>query len=119
MRHGKTTILEASKFQSSYYKAGTELNLYDHIEVIRDLVRLAKTYNRMQENACNYDQTEAEEKREKSLEKRISHLAKIIQLEATFSGDPRGFCVKLHKLDKSLYNTWGGPQEGYGIGETE
>lgn len=31
------------------------------------------------------------------------------------TGDPRGYCLKLHLPDGS-YNTWGGKEAGYGIG---
>lgn len=38
-----------------------------------------------------------------------------ITLRADVTGDPRGYCLKLHLPDGS-YNTWGGKESGYGIG---
>ena len=38
-----------------------------------------------------------------------------IDLKADVTGDPRGYCLKLHLPDES-YNTWGGKESGFGIG---
>jgi hypothetical protein len=38
-----------------------------------------------------------------------------IELRADVSGDPRGYCLKLH-LPDGAYNTMGGAESGYGIG---
>ena len=38
-----------------------------------------------------------------------------INLKADVTGDPRGYCLKLHLPDES-YNTWGGKESGFGIG---
>jgi hypothetical protein len=38
-----------------------------------------------------------------------------IALKADVTGDPRGYCLKLHLPDGS-WNTWGGKETGYGIG---
>jgi hypothetical protein len=38
-----------------------------------------------------------------------------LALKADVTGDPRGYCLKLHLPDGS-YNTWGGKEAGYGIG---
>lgn len=38
-----------------------------------------------------------------------------IDLVGDVTGDPRGYCLKLHLPDGS-YNTWGGKESGYGIG---
>ena len=38
-----------------------------------------------------------------------------ITLRADVSGDPRGYCLKLH-LPDGAYNTLGGAESGYGIG---
>jgi len=34
-----------------------------------------------------------------------------------FPGDPRGFTVKLHAPNGQVFNTWGGAETGYGIGD--
>lgn len=41
-----------------------------------------------------------------------------IDCAAEVTGDPRGYCLKLHLPDGS-YNTWGGKESGYGIGSIE
>ncbi len=38
-----------------------------------------------------------------------------LELKADITGDPRGYCLKIHLPDGS-YNTWGGKETGYGIG---
>jgi phage/plasmid primase-like uncharacterized protein len=38
-----------------------------------------------------------------------------IDLKGRVTGDPRGYCLKLH-LPNEDHNTWGGKEEGYGIG---
>lgn len=38
-----------------------------------------------------------------------------VALNADLSGDPRGYCLKLHLPDGS-HNTWGGQESGWGIG---
>lgn len=49
------------------------------------------------------------------IEDRIDEHARDRGATATFSGDPRGYVVKLH-LPSGRHNTWGGKEEGYGIG---
>lgn len=77
------------------------------------LIRLARSYQRIQETACNRELTPREKAREKSLERRLTEEAKARGLGITFSGDPRGFVVKLQFPDGAS-NTWG--QDGWGIG---
>jgi len=38
-----------------------------------------------------------------------------VALVADVTGDPRGYCLKLHLPDES-HNTWGGKESGFGIG---
>jgi hypothetical protein len=55
-----------------------------------------------------------------SLRDQLAELAKRfkIALRADVTGDPRGFCLKLHLPDGS-HNTWGGKESGWGIGSVE
>jgi hypothetical protein len=53
---------------------------------------------------------------EKNLETRIGDIATKYGLKAEFTGDPRGYVVKLHTSDNSVHNTAGGSEAGYGIG---
>lgn len=39
----------------------------------------------------------------------------IPELGGEVTGDPRGYCLKLHLPDGS-HNTWGGKESGWGIG---
>jgi hypothetical protein len=62
--------------------------------------------------------TPKHERRETKIETTIKNLIEQVHgLRVEFSGDPRGFCVKLHLANGRLYNTWGGSESGYGIGE--
>lgn len=83
------------------------------IDFAEGLVRLARSYQRLQETACNRELTRREKTREANLERRIAEECKAIGLGVTFSGDPRGFVVKLQFPDGAS-NTWG--QDGWGIG---
>lgn len=38
------------------------------------------------------------------------------QFDATVTGDPRGYCLKV-LMPQGDYNTWGGAEDGYGFGE--
>jgi len=79
-----------------------------------ELLRLADRLQRYAEAACNYQLTQAQEKRVASLEARVKALCDAWGIGVTFNGDPRGYAVKLH-LPSGAYNTWGGQGEGWGI----
>lgn len=106
------------------------------VDAARLLLRHAKTYDRLQEMACeshpamnnpNIDikvagrlQEEREkwiEKREGQIEKRIAKIVEPFGLRVRFGGDPRGFTVALYFPDNS-YNSWGGQENGWGIPTT-
>ena len=40
-------------------------------------------------------------------------------LKFEIDGDPRGFAIKLKTPKTGRYNTWGGRETGWGIGENE
>jgi hypothetical protein len=93
-----------------------EFGLSDR-ERLHRMIQLAKSHCLLQERACNGDLTQSQIKRELSIEKSIALIAESFDLQAEFQGDPRGFTVKLHAKTKGFYNTWGGQESGYGIGE--
>lgn len=86
------------------------------------LIRLARRYAKIQERWCNEDMsgTPGLEERVKAQESRLKteilEVAKQIPgvKGVKFTGDPRGYCVRLH-LRSGKYNTWGGLEDGYGI----
>lgn len=82
-----------------------------------DLVRFAKAHGRIQEHACMDELSDAMKTEEKNLEETIREIANRNGLRPNFSGDPRGFTVKLHPIKgESIGNTWGGDSMGWGIG---
>lgn len=90
--------------------------------VCSELVSAAKRYHTIQEHWCNDTDTaspqgESLAKREANLETKIRELVKQVpHLKGVrFTGDPRGYCVKLERQD-GRGNTWGGDSEGWGIG---
>lgn len=94
-------------------------NLYDHesIEALDELISLARAHHNLAEHECNGDLTKRQEKRCQAIEARVLKLSALFSLKADFSGDPRGYTVKLHAPTGTMYNTFGGQESGYGIGE--
>jgi hypothetical protein len=90
--------------------------------VCAELIRLARRYAKIQERWCNEDMSgtpgleDRVRAREKKLEEKIRAVASEIKgvKGVKFTGDPRGYCVRLH-LRSGKYNTWGGVDDGYGI----
>jgi hypothetical protein len=87
------------------------------------LVRAAKELGRIAERQCSEEMSEREaarvERRERKLETLVRVRCDKLRIHATFSGDPRGFVVKLHfgpDPKRQPGNTWGGPETGWGIG---
>lgn len=74
-------------------------------------MRRASAYQRIQETACNCALTPQEMTRAARLEQQLRALSATWGLTASFSGDPRGYVVKLHGIGD---NTWG--RDGWGIG---
>lgn len=74
------------------------------------------TANRIAENQCNLANYDADRPRE-ALRRRLSRIFERfgVRLAHHISGDPRGYCLKLH-LRRTGGNTWGGDAEGYGVG---
>lgn len=84
----------------------------------RSMMRNATTIQRISELECSVEMSEQEAKRLKrkndACEHRIAKLAESIGAKLMTSGDPRGYCSKLI-LKSGRYNTWGGPESGFGI----
>lgn len=90
----------------------------------RRLVQFSRRYRKFCEEACNRPLSSHEENRKEELRQDIVNLVVSglgrDDLFAKLDGDPRGFCVRVisYKMgDRAPYNTWGGPEDGYGIGE--
>jgi hypothetical protein len=73
----------------------------------------ARKLSRFAEIECNREATEREIKSAARSEKLILEILKKYELRALFSGDPRGYVVKIQGLPG---NTWGGDSEGFGVG---
>lgn len=99
------------------YKAGCDADLYNDDNIVRldHLISLARKHHKLAEIYCNGDLTEAQEKRQETIERTISAYALCFNLTVKFDGDPRGFTVKLHAPKGNMSNTWGGAESGYGI----
>lgn len=84
------------------------------VKLQNDLFKLAIACERNAIGLCNTPNWI--DTREK-LRDRLVAIAKKhgIALKADVTGDPRGYCLKLHLPDES-YNTWGGKESGWGIG---
>lgn len=85
------------------YAALTAIEIHGH----------ARALSKLAEAECNTGLTKRQQAREEVLQKRIAVLLKTYGLRATFSGDPRGYVVKIVGLPG---NTWGGDSEGFGVG---
>jgi hypothetical protein len=106
------------ELRTALYKAGHETpNLYerDFAEMLDSMISLARAHHKLAEAACNGDLTPHQVKREQTIEKTIAAIAQVFNLTVHFDGDPRGFTVKLHAPNGTMYNTWGGAETGYGI----
>ena len=68
---------------------------------------------------CERDLTPRQKTRQKNLTRNVIAYAKSIGAEASVGGDPRGWIVKVRWPDRGANtpsNTWGGPEEGWGVG---
>lgn len=118
MRYSQDTKNQANELIRCYYKMNLQStpNLFDCVEDICQMIRLAKEHHTIQEHDCNGTKTSRMEKREFTIERQIKEIGIKLNLAPHFSGDPRGYTVKLHHSSGNLWNTWGGRETGYGIG---
>ena len=89
------------------------------------LFRYAANLSRIAERQCNgyqdwkgnWDQAAADrdEKREARIQAKVQAIvSRYSGVSVIFNGDPRGYSIKL--LGLGTYNTFGGAEDGYGIG---
>lgn len=86
---------------------------FQFLDSFRRLLSAARSYQRLAETACSRELTPREEIRVKHLESRMTQHARELGCGVTFSGDPRGYVVKL-QLPSGASNTLG--NDGWGIG---
>ncbi len=70
------------------------------------IMRYAATVQRLAETACNRGLTEREIRKDEAMQMNIIALCAPCDVQAQFSGDPRGCVVKLQVPD-SYTNDWG------------
>jgi hypothetical protein len=78
--------------------------------------KMARSLHKLAEARCNGDLTTRQEKRELNLERDVAAL--LLACGATVvhhHGDPRGYAVKA-VFPSGDFNTWGGKEDGFGIG---
>lgn len=114
MRYGKKTRIEADKAARAF-KLPETWGL-ESITDMQEVVRLAKMHHTIQEHHCNGTCSPRNETKEANIEKKITGILAKYGLKARFDGDPRGYTVKILGPCKT-YNTWGGPEYGYGVGD--
>ena len=86
-------------------------------DVAKSLVTMARNHRAICVIECNGETMPKDSQRKALLEASIRKIVKEFRLIALFGGDPRGFTVKIHSPTRDVYNTWGGAESGYGIGE--
>jgi len=81
-----------------------------------ELCKSANSLNRLNEIACNCGLSERQEQRRQNLQTRIKAVLERAGLVLNhFESDPRGYAVYIDLPDGS-YNSFGGRENGYGIG---
>ena len=81
-----------------------------------ELCKSANSLNRLNEIACNSGLSERQERQKQKLQERIKTVLEGAGLILNhFESDPRGFAVYIDLPDGS-YNSFGGRENGYGIG---
>ncbi len=83
-----------------------------------DLYKLALDCERNALGLCNTPNWEDQRDQLRIRLEQIINKHGVLALKADVTGDPRGYCLKLHLPDGS-YNTWGGKESGYGIGSSD
>ena len=84
-------------------------------ELCQRLMALARKAQKNAEDYCNVQNYQ--DKSDEILEavwSVINHFQVGGKIRPRVTGDPRGYCLKLHTPNKR-YNTWGGEEEGYGV----
>jgi hypothetical protein len=79
----------------------------------QEIHKHARTLTRYAEKECNEGLSPTQQRMQESEQQRIADFLRVYGLKATFSGDPRGYVVKIQGLPG---NTWSGDSEGFGVG---
>jgi hypothetical protein len=87
----------------------------DVIKLQTDLYKLALDCERNALGLCNTPNWVDQRDQLRTRLEQIINKHGALELKADVTGDPRGYCLKLHLPDGS-YNTWGGKESGFGIG---
>lgn len=85
--------------------------------LLSDLSSLARTAHYYDVARCNYELTPRQETRAANTDKKAEAIAEQLGLTLLTNGDPRGYAYKLLLPLTNAYNTWGGPEEGWGVPE--
>jgi len=115
---------EMSEFESVLCNAVPDGTPYEQcggmIPAARELMRLARRHNVIQERLCNEpDHNGKLARADERIEKRIKALCSAEPIACAvdaviLGGDPRGYTVKV-RLKNGRYNTWGGAEDGWGV----
>jgi hypothetical protein len=73
---------------------------------IQRLLRFGATHGRLAETECNRQLTDAEIRKQENIQMDIIAICAELEIEARFSGDPRGNTVKIAVAD-GYTNDWG------------
>lgn len=114
MKFSVDVIRQATHLEATAYRCGIELET--NRNELNFIIRAAKVLSRIAENECNGYSYKGMETRKRNAMNLISTFAETNGLTCEFSGDPRGYVVKLHSNKPGFYNTFGGRSAGYGIG---
>jgi hypothetical protein len=82
----------------------------------REIVYLSKKLTSLMEAECNRKLEAFEYDSISLLEEKITKLLTQVNLVPKFNNDPRGYSVKIVMPKSGQYNTWGGVEDGWGIG---
>jgi len=88
----------------------------DYWKYAEEIQKAARSLHHLAEVACNGELTKRQETRQANLEAKVAKLlAECGAVKVIQNGDPRGYAVKA-VFPTGDYNTWGGREDGFGIG---
>ena len=90
------------------------VGMIDSFQYGYELMKLAKQSERYNLLHCNVGLTPQQEKLDAIVDQKVRDIAEKLQTTIKIGGDPRGYALKI-MLPSKMYNTWGGPEDGYGI----
>lgn len=80
-----------------------------------NLMKRARTCNRLATKACKVELTEREQLRDERNDDAIADIANLLGVSLEVQGDPRGFTVKVRTTKTGRGNTLGGAEVGWGV----